>query len=446
MIRASLKENRRTLALAIPIVSGHVGQMLMGWVDTILVGRLGVVELGAAGFANTLLSVPLVFGFGLLSAVSVRASHSHGAGRTQEAGESVRGGFIVAVFLSVVVVGILYAMLAVLPVFGQPSAVNATVRGYFVLCGWSMVPVFFTSVAKNFCEALGRPWAPLWIMFGGVLFNALFSWVAIFGKWGFPAMGIDGAGLGTLVARILVMLAVVAYPMVSETLRQAWPRKWLAAGLREAAQRILSLGLPVGGMHLCEIGGFALGSLMMGWIGVIPLAAHQIAITCAATAFMVPLGISQAVSVRVGHERGAGRTARLRAIVYGGLGLAFLVMSVTAGVFIGFGGVIAGWFSNDPELVLLTTRLLTIAGLFQIVDGLQVVAAGSLRGFEDTKVPMLIGLGAYWVIALPISWFVAFYLGVGAPGVWVGFVVGLCAAAIALLTRLFSKLYPRLLA
>ena len=414
--------------------------MLMGLVDAVMVGRVGVVPLGACGFANTLISVPMIFGFGVLSAVSVRAAHSHGGGRQREAGESVRGGLVVALILSVPMLLVLYGFLPHIGVFGQPREVNEEVIGYLVLCGWSMVPVFFTCVSKNFCEALGRPWEPFWIMMGGVALNALLAWILIFGKLGLPAMGLTGAGVATLLARIAVMVAMFTYPSLSHALKPAWPSKWFAGGTRTSARRILALGLPAGGLHLCEVSGFALGSLMMGWIGVIPLAAHQIAITCAATTFMVPLGLSQAVCVRVGQARGAERLDRLRAIIFGALILAVGFMGVFVVVFMVCGKSIAGWFVGDPQVVLLTSQLLLIAGIFQIFDGIQVVSSGALRGFEDTRVPMFIGILSYWVVALPVSWLAGFVLGGGAQGVWIGFVVGLAVAAATLLWRVIWKM------
>ncbi|MFZ4775332.1 MAG: MATE family efflux transporter [Terrimicrobiaceae bacterium] len=440
MLRSILSENRRTLALAVPIIAGHLGQMLMGWVDAIMVGRVGVVELGACGFANTLLSVPLVFGFGLFSAVSVRVSHSHGGGRTAEAGECVRGGFVVAFLLAIPVILGLYGILPHIGIFGQPEAVNSAVGGYLIISAWSLLPVFFTCVSKNFCEALGHPWQPFWIMLAGVSLNAFLNWILIFGNWGAPAMGLEGAAVATLLARIAVMVGVFAYPALSRSLRAAWPTEWFAAGAGDSMRGILRTGLPAGGLHLCEVSGFAVGSLMMGWIGVIPLAAHQIAMTCAATTFMVPLGLSQAACVRVGHARGAGRVERLRPIIFGALSVAVLFMSVFVLVFIIFGKTIASWFVTDPAVVLLTSQLLLVAGIFQIFDGIQVVSAGVLRGFEDTRVPMSIGILSYWIVALPFSWLVGFVLGGGALGVWFGFVVGLAVAAAALLWRVFWRM------
>jgi len=440
MLRSILHENRRTLSLAVPIISGHIGQMLMGLVDSVLVGRVGVVPLGACAFANTLLSVPLVFGFGVMSGVSVRASHSHGGGRLREAGESVRGGFAVALMISVPVLLALYGILPRIGIFGQPAAVNDAVGGYLIICGWSLVPVFFTCVSKNFCEALGRPWEPFWIMLAGVLLNALLAWILIFGKCGAPAMGLEGAAVATLLARIAVMAAMFAYPALSRRLRDAWPCAWFAGGVWASTKRILAIGLPSGGLHLVEVSGFAFGSLMMGWIGVIPLAAHQIAITCAATTFMVPLGLSQAVCVRVGQARGAGKTERFRPIIFGALGLAVAFMSVFVVVFMICGQSIAGWFVTDPAVVSLTAQLLLIAGIFQIFDGIQVLSSGALRGFEDTRMPMFIGVLSYWIVALPVSWFAGFVLGWGARGVWFGFVVGLAVAAAALLSRVLWRL------
>ena len=440
MLKLILSENRRTLSLAVPIISGHLGQMLMGLVDSVMVGRVGVVPLGACAFANTLLSVPLIFGFGVLSGVSVRASHSHGGGRPREAGESVRGGFAVALMISVPVILALYGILPHIGIFGQPQAVNDAVGTYLILCGWSLVPVFFTCVCKNFCEALGRPWEPFWIMMAGVLLNALLAWILIFGKCGAPAMGLTGAAVATLLARIAVMAAMFAYPALSRRLRSAWPSGWLAGGAGASTRRILAIGLPSGGLHLAEISGFAFGSLMMGWIGVVPLAAHQIAITCAATTFMVPLGLSQAACVRVGRARGAGKTERLGPIIFGALGLAVAFMSVFAMVFMLCGRSIAGWFVADPAVVFLTAQLLLIAGIFQIFDGIQVVSSGALRGFEDTRMPMFIGVLSYWIIALPVSWFAGFVLGWGARGIWIGFVVGLAVAAAALLSRVLWRI------
>jgi MATE family multidrug resistance protein len=436
LLAQSLSENRRTLALAVPISAGFVGQMLMGWADTIMVGKIGVIPLAACAFANTVLAVPLVFGFAVLSSVSVRASLAFGAGRKRMSGEALRSGLLIALLLGILVGGGLHLAAPFLSLLGQGDEITNTSRNFLVLCAWSAVPVFITTAAKNFCEALSRPWVPFWIMMGGVLLNIALNWVLIYGNLGLPALGIDGAGVATATARTAVATAVVAYLLTAPSLKQALPLAWFRRGCGAEIRRLLALGLPSGGLQLAEVSGFASGSLMMGWLGPGALAAHQIAITCAATTFMIPLGLSQAVAVRIGQTRGAAEQARYLPIIFGTWGITASIMTIFAVLFMGAGTVIATWFVENSAVTALAAELLLIAGLFQIFDGIQVTSAGALRGFEDTRTPMLIGVLSYWVVALPISYLCAFNLGLGPPGIWFGFVAGLAVASAALVTRL----------
>ena len=436
LLAQSLSENRRTLALAVPIIAGFVGQMLMGWADTIMVGKIGVIPLAACAFANTVLAVPLVFGFAVLSSVSVRASLAFGAGGKRLSGEALRSGLLIALLLGILVGGGLHLAAPFLSLLGQGDEITNTSRNFLVLCAWSAVPVFITTAAKNFCEALSRPWVPFWIMMGGVLLNIALNWVLIYGNLGLPALGIDGAGVATATARTAVATAVVAYLLTAPSLKQALPLAWFRRGCGAEIRRLLALGLPSGGLQLAEVSGFASGSLMMGWLGPGALAAHQIAITCAATTFMIPLGLSQAVAVRIGQARGAAEQARYLPIIFGTWGITASIMTIFAVLFMGAGTVIATWFVENSAVTMLAAELLLIAGLFQIFDGIQVTSAGALRGFEDTRTPMLIGVLSYWVVALPISYLCAFNLGLGPPGIWFGFVAGLAVASAALVTRL----------
>jgi multidrug resistance protein, MATE family len=436
LLAQSLSENRRTLALAAPIIAGFVGQMLMGWADTIMLGKVGVIPLAACAFANTVLAVPLVFGFAVLSSVSVRASLAFGAGRGRMSGEALRGGLLVALFLGILVGGALHLAAPFLSLLGQGDEITNTSRNFLVICAWSAVPVFITTAAKNFCEALSRPWIPFWIMIAGVLLNIALNWLFIYGNLGFPAMGIDGAGVATTTARVVVAMAVVTYVLTASGLKQALPLTWFGRGCGLELRRLLAIGLPSGGMQLAEISGFASGSLMMGWLGAGALAAHQIAITCAATTFMIPLGLSQAVAVRIGQARGAAEKSRYLPIIFGTWGVTASIMTIFAALFMGAGTVIATWSVENSAVTALAAQLLLIAGLFQIFDGIQVTSAGALRGFEDTRTPMLIGVLSYWVVALPISYLCAFKLGFGPQGIWFGFVAGLAVASAALVTRL----------
>ena len=309
----------------------------MGWADTIMVGRVGVVPLAACAFANTVLAVPLVFGFAVLSSVSVRASLAFGGGRARMSGEALRAGLVIGSILGIFVVSAIHAALPLLPWLGQGPEINAACRNFLILCAWSSVPVFVTTATKNFCEALSRPWVPFWIVIAGVSLNVGLNWILIYGNLGVPAMGLDGAGVATLLARIAVAAAIVVYMLLAPALKENLPVDWLATGLIAEIRRLLAIGLPSGGMHLAEMSGFAFGSLMMGWLGAEALAAHQIAITCAATTFMIPLGLSQAVSVRIGQARGAGEKGRYLPIVFGAFGITVLFMAIFAVAFMSAG-------------------------------------------------------------------------------------------------------------
>ena len=440
LLSQSLSENRRTLALAAPITAGFLGQMLMGWVDTIMVGRIGVIPLAACAFSNTVLAVPFVFGFGVLSAVSVRVSIAHGAGRRRDAGEILRAGLILGGALGLLIALLIQFGLPLLPLLGQKPEVNAACVDFLLLCTWSIIPIFLTTAAKNFCEALSRPWVPFWIVLGGVLLNAFLNWILIYGNFGMPAMGLEGAGLATLLARIAVTAGIFLYVLRDSSFHRSLPVKWLAPGWLTELPALLRIGLPTGGLHLSEVTTFAACSLMMGWISVDAMAAHQIAMTCVATTFMIPLGLSQALSVRIGQLRGSREYSRLRPVVFGAMGLSFLLMTVTALLFILGGPHIASWFISTSSVAALAASLLFMGGIFQICDGAQIVAMGALRGFEDTRTPMILGAFTYWGIALPASYFIAFKIGLGPTGVWTGLVIGLTIAAFCLVTRLGLRL------
>lgn len=431
------RENRKTLLLAAPIMAGQVGQMLMGWADTMMLGRVGVTQLAACAFSNSLTSVPLVCGIGLLSSVTVRASQAFGAGRASDAGEALRAGYVVALLAGLLVGALAHASIPLLDIFGQPDAVTKSAGPYLLLTAWSILPLYLTISARHFSEALSRPWAPFWIMIGGVLLNVLLNWLLIFGKGGFPALGLAGAGLATLLARIASALGLMAWVH-----RRRIYAPFLAAKNAHpvaAAGDLLRIGTPVALQFLGEVGAFAFGAVMIGWIGAKPLASHQIAITCAATTFMLPLGLSIAVSVRIGQASGAGETGRLRRIAFGALALASAGMACFAAIFFVGGGLIASWFVDDPAVIEIARRLLIVAAMFQIFDGCQVVSAGGLRGLADVRVPMATTFAGYWLLALPVAYVLAFKVDLGAVGVWLGLALGLAMAAVFLVLRLWRK-------
>lgn len=437
--RTALGELRPTLLLALPITAGHVGQILLGLTDSVMVGRVGAVALAGSTFANTLFSMALIVSIGLLTSVSVRTAFEHGANRAAAAGDVLRHGLVIAAAGGVLGGCLLQALSFRLEWFGQPGQVAAAARPYLVIIGWSLAPTLLFIALKNHLEALHRPWVPLRWVLAGVAVNVFLNWILIYGNLGAPALGLVGAGWATLASRVLTLSGLVTEYLLAPSLRAWRPRLWLAPLRGEETRALFTLGWPAAVQLFFEGGLFNFAAIMMGWLGVVALAAHQVALSCAATSFMFPLGISQALAVRIGGARGAGHTARVRPIGFGGIAAGAAIMFGFALVMFTARETIVRWFIHDPAVLDLAARLLVIAGVFQLFDGTQVTAIGALRGLADVKGPTLITCLGYWVLAVPAAWVLGFRTSWGAEGVWIGLVVGLTACAILLLVR-FARL------
>lgn len=433
------REMRPTLALALPIMAGMVSQMLMGLADAIMVGRVGVVPLAASSFINAVTHLPLVFGLGLLSCIAVLTSQAYGARRPDEAGEILRHGLALSVVVGLVAVLSMFALHPLLGHLGQPPEVVAASKNYLLLFGGSLLPALIAHGCKQFSDALKRPWLPTFVMLGGVMLNVFLNWILIYGNWGAPALGLDGAGWATLTARIVTMLVMLSYILRAPALRAFQPERWRAAFARERFGRMFKVGWPVGAQHFFEVSAFASAAIMMGWVGADAIAAHQIAITCAALSFMSALGIGAAAGIRVGHAFGAGQFVRMRRIGFGAVALAALIIAAFGILFALAGKPIASLFIESPTVVALTAQLLIVAAVFQIADGIQVTSISALRGLADVRVPAVIAGVAYWCVALPIGCVLAFRAQLGAVGMWVGLAAGLLAAALGLVWRFHRK-------
>ncbi len=428
-------EARQTLVLALPIMGGFVGQMLMGIADTVMIGGVGTVPLAAASFGHNVFNVPMVAGYGLLSAVGVMTAQAFGAGSRVAAGEALRAGLRLALVCGVLT-GFLFGWgRGRLGWLRQPEEVLAEAQAYLLLVGWSMLPTLLAHVFKQFSEALNRVWPPMFILLGGVLLNVFLNWLWIYGRWGFPAMGLAGAGWATLVARVATLLGMAWLVLRGVGLREWLPGRWRGGVERLVWRQLLHLGMPVAMQHLLEVGAFVAAALMMGWIGPVAMAAHQVAITCAATSFMFSLGIGMAVSIRVGHAWGARRLGRLRLVGYSGLVMTVGIMLSFACVFLFFGRELGEAFTRDLDVVTLVVGMLSVAAFFQVFDGLQVVALNALRGMSDVRMPAIMAVVAYWLLALPMGYLLCFRAGWGPVGMWIGLAAGLAVAAVLLIWR-----------
>jgi MATE family multidrug resistance protein len=441
-MKAVLKEVRGTLLLAVPIVIGQLSQMLMGLADSVMIGRVGTVPLAASSFGGGIFNVFFIIGIGLLTPVAVFASRSRGAAQHGEAGEYLRHGLLIAAAAGLAELAVIIFLGFRLEWFHQPPEVLAAVNPFFLLIGLSLLPALAYLALRQFAESMGRPWVPVIVIMSVVMLNILLNWVFIYGHWGAPRMGLAGAGLATLIARSLASLVIFSWLRLDPDIRRAWPVRWLAPVSWARTRQMLAVGLPASGSLLFEGGAFAAATVMMGWLGAVPLAAHQIAISCAALTFMVALGIAMAVGMRTSAAVGAGEHARLRPIWIGGAGIglaASLAFTVLLSV---FGPAVARAFIADPKVIPVAATLLGIAAVFQIFDGAQVVNSAALRGLTDVKVPAVITFVAYWVVALPLGYLLGIRGGLGASGIWIGLASGLAVAAVVLGARFVRLTRP----
>jgi len=436
-MQRTLQELRPTLSLAVPIIIGQVCQILMGVTDSVMIGHAGTVPLAASAFGGNVFNVFYVLGIGLMLPVSIFVSRAHGAKSPEEGGEYLRHGLALAFGFGFLETGFMAGLSFAMGLFRQPSEVLAIVNPFFVLIATSLTPVLVYLVLRQFAEAMGRPWLPMLIMFAGVGLNAALNWVFIYGHLGLPALGLTGAGISTLISRTLGALIILIWLrfLPDPEIRKAWPQHWWTRLSGKRLKRMLHVGLPSSGMLLFESSAFAFSTIMIGWLGAIPLAAHQIALTCASLSFMFPLGLSMAAGMRVSRAVGAHELARRRPIAVSAQLIALGMMAIFAVMFSLFGKTIAGWFVSDLAVIAVAIELLMVVGVFQIADGTQVISAAALRGITDVKVPAAITFAAYWLIALPVGWLLGIHGPFGAVGVWSGVACGLAFAAVALSVR-----------
>lgn len=437
--RHLFSESGVTFRLALPLIIGQLGQMLISLSDTLMLGWLGVTPLAACSFANTLIYLPMMFGIGMSMAVSIRVSHARGANDPAAARSALRHGLYITLVLGVLTVAAVVALLPFLGIFRQDPRVIAAVPAYFVIIAASMIPAMAAMAVKNHADAMNRPWPVFWISMGGVALNVVLNWVLIFGHWGAPAMGLEGAAVATLVARLAALAGMIVWCRRDPGMKEWIPIRWLRAPVWAEVKDLTRTGFPASMQLLAEVSAFVTASLIIGNMGQAALASHQVAIQCAATIFMVPLGISMALTVRIGEAFGARNRAAMRPILLSGWAMGVLFTLFSASAFIGFNHQLAGLFIDDPAVREVAAALLIVAAAFQFCDSLQIIAGGGLRGLDDVRVPAWIAFGAYWVISIPLGWVLAHPAGMGVTGMWWGITAGLTITAVLLGRRVWVK-------
>ena len=420
--------------------------MLVSVCDSVMVGNqygVGTASLAAISVGVSTTNVLIIMGIGLsMGAVPLVAT---AAGRHDE--PALRRLLVSSVWLctlaGLALAGLSELLPRVMPHLGQAPAVVAMAAPWVRVVGWSLLPLMVFQGFREFAEGLGLTRQAMWLSIGANVVNALLCYAFIFGHWGAPQMGLIGSAWATLISRVLMAALMAAYVLRAARLRpyRATAAEWLrphAAALR----RLVALGGPIGGQMMFEMGAFAFSALMIGWLGAVQQAAHQIAINVAGVTYMAASGIAAAATIRVGNLRGAGDLPAARQAGFAAYWLTFGFMGAMGILLISTRHLVPYIYISDPQVVAQAATLLLIAALFQVSDGLQVVGLGALRGLEDVKVPSIVALLAYWVVALPLGYFLGFKMHFGAPGVWTGLLVGLSIVAGVLLLRFRRETEP----
>ncbi|MFP6858098.1 MAG: MATE family efflux transporter [Roseibacillus sp.] len=434
------REARATVILALPLVIGQVSQMLIYLADTLMIGRLGTMPLAAATFANNVVHLPFMFGIGMSIAVSVRVAQARGAEEPEAARAALRHGLFITLAIGLATVLFALALIPFLPMFGQEAGVVEAGRTYFLIIAVSMIPGMASMAFKSHSDAMNRPWPAFWVILGGVVLNVFLNWIFIYGNLGAPRWELEGAGLATVLARSATLAGLIVLCLKLPAFKGWVPYRWFRRPDWRAVRDLVKIGLPTSLQILAESSAFVMATVIIGWMGANALAAHNVAMTCAAVIFMVPLGVSQALTVRIGEAMGSRSYHRWRPMVVSGwlLGIAFTVCSATA--FVVANDSIARLFlPEEAETAAVVASLLLVAAAFQMGDALQILSAGGLRGLNDVNVPAWMAFVAYWAISIPLGWFFSFPLGMGVYGMWWGITVGLGLTAVTLGTRLWIK-------
>lgn len=432
------EESRALLRLALPVVVVQVGIMAMGVVDTIMVGHLSATALAAVALGNLYFFGCAILGMGALTGLDPVVAQAVGAGDLTAVARGVQRGLILAVLLSIpAAIALLYGE-PLLRWMGQPADVVPLAGAYARWTAPSVLPLYLFVALRQSLQAL-RAMRPIIIsIVVGNVINGFFNWVLIYGHLGAPALGVTGSAISTTIGRWILPFILLA--LAGHQLRPA-----LRPLRREALElvplgRMLRLGLPIGIQTALEFTAFGAVGLMMGRLGTIPVAAHQVAINLASLTFMVPLGVGQTAAVLVGHAVGAAdalgaRRAARAAVVYG---VGF--MAFTSLVFLAIPFQLARLYTNDTATIILAATLLPVAGVFQLFDGAQAVTAGILRGAGDTRAPMLINLAGFWLCGIPLSLALGFRTSMGPVGLWWGLAVALAVVAAILTLRVVTLL------
>ena len=431
---------RKNLTLAIPVIFSQIGQVTVSVVDNIMVGHIGTTELAAASFAINIFHVGMLFGLGITLGITPLVGQSLNSKNEHNIGSWFRNGMLVNFIASLLLCATMASLILLMPLMGQSEGVVRKAVPFYLLHVASLIPLMLFFSFKQFFEGIGNTRIAMVITIVINLINILLNYVLIYGKYGFPAMGLNGSGCASLIARLIMPVIFIVVMLKRPAFREYLSKAFHARFERLKIKRIVSIGLPIGLQMVIEVLAFSLGAIMLGWISKESLAGHQVAISMASMTYMISFGLASGTTIRVSHAFGGHNQQEVKRIVYASLHLVVAFMSLMGILFILLRNALPLLFTSDPAVIHVAAHLLIVGAFFQVFDGIQVILLGALRGIADVRIPMFMAFFSYIVVSLPISYLFAFILNFGYTGVWMGFVGGLSTAAILFGLRLRNQL------
>ena len=422
---------KRNLTLAIPIILSQVGQVMVSLVDTLMVGQLGTTELASIAFASSIYMLVFIFGLGFSLGQTPHTGKAFGRKQWRKIGVLFQNALLLNTVLSIVLFVIVFLLRPLLYHLNQPENVIEVSMPYFNWLLASTIPVLLFFTCRQFAEGVGNTTIAMWITLSGNVINIGLNYLLIFGKFGFPALGVEGAGTATFIVRVLMAFAfifsVFKHPALNKFTGYFSLKKFYITALK----KLTATGFPISGQLIVESLAYSLSAIMIGWINEVNLAAHQIVLQMASATFMVGLGVASACTIRISHQFGSRHYKASSMAALASLHLVTAFMAITAILFIVFRHRIPPLFSNDTDVIQVAAQLLIIAGIFQLFDGWQTVGLAALRGLADVTFSMYIAFISYMVIALPVGYLLGFTWNMGSVGIWTGLCIGLMAASVA---------------
>lgn len=440
MLRKYYPHYLELLRLGIPLVLTQAGQMTVQLIDNAMIGRSGTAALAASSFANNLYIVLMLLGLGIFLGVTPLVGHARGANDDRQVAATIKSGFALAALLIPGIAIVAWSIGWMIPYMGQTDEVVRLAVPYYRTLVAAIVPFLFFTLLKQTGEGLGNTFVAMVATIAANVLKVVLNYALIFGKLGFPELGLLGAGYATVISRTVMLLLIYAGFMRLNPIKRYLGLMRAARTGWQEVRKILKIGLPISVQLVLEVFSFAFSAVMMGWMGNVPLASHEIAIGLATFTFMIANGISMATTIRVSYQLGTKDYANMERISYSAVHLVLTYMGACGLSFLFLRHRLPFLFTADAQVIEQAASLLAVAALFQLFDGLQIISLGILRGFADVKAPMLISVFSYMVIGLSVSYLCAFTFKIGPEGIWYGFLAGLVVAGTFLALRIRNKI------